>query len=134
MAAIAHSPEFARKAGVPQSVGKDFYKADQSAHKYAGGGNVSIYGGGERIRAPEATIMGGSGNKHIRTGQAFRPRWGAKPMGFAKGGTVEIKEVDDGNPFHRMVENLDQVTHSYHPDFGRGTPWPNRMIPQANIQ
>ena len=28
MEAIAHSPEFAKKAGVPQSVGKDFAKAD----------------------------------------------------------------------------------------------------------
>lgn len=28
MEAIAHSPEFAKKADVPQSVGKDFAKAD----------------------------------------------------------------------------------------------------------
>lgn len=28
MEAIAHSPEFAKKAGVPQKVGKDFAKAD----------------------------------------------------------------------------------------------------------
>lgn len=30
MAAIAHSPEFAKKAGVPQKVGKDFVEADKS--------------------------------------------------------------------------------------------------------
>jgi hypothetical protein len=29
MAAIAHSPEFARKVGVSQKVGKDFTAADQ---------------------------------------------------------------------------------------------------------
>lgn len=29
MAAIANSPEFAKKAGVPQSVGKDFIAADK---------------------------------------------------------------------------------------------------------
>jgi len=28
MAAVAHSPAFAKKAGVPQSVGKDFNRAD----------------------------------------------------------------------------------------------------------
>jgi hypothetical protein len=28
MEAVAHSPEFAKKAGVPQSVGNDFAKAD----------------------------------------------------------------------------------------------------------
>lgn len=31
MEAIAHSPAFAKKAGVPQSVGKDFAKADLKA-------------------------------------------------------------------------------------------------------
>lgn len=29
--AIAHSPSFAKKAGVPQSVGKDFARADDKA-------------------------------------------------------------------------------------------------------
>lgn len=28
MAAVAHNPAFAKKVGVPQSVGKDFNKAD----------------------------------------------------------------------------------------------------------
>lgn len=31
MEAIAHSPSFAKKAGVPQSVGRDFAKADDKA-------------------------------------------------------------------------------------------------------
>jgi hypothetical protein len=31
MEAIAHSPKFAKKAGVPQKVGKDFAKADDKA-------------------------------------------------------------------------------------------------------
>jgi len=31
MEAVAHSPEFAKKAGVPQSVGKEFAKADDKA-------------------------------------------------------------------------------------------------------
>jgi hypothetical protein len=29
MAAAAHNPEFARKAGIPVSVAKEFYEADQ---------------------------------------------------------------------------------------------------------
>lgn len=29
MEAVAHDPEFAKKAGVPQSVGKDFEQADK---------------------------------------------------------------------------------------------------------
>lgn len=31
MEAVAHSPKFAKKAGVPQSVGNDFAKADDKA-------------------------------------------------------------------------------------------------------
>ena len=29
MAAVAHSPAFAKKVGIPQSVGKDFTEADK---------------------------------------------------------------------------------------------------------
>ena len=38
MQAIAHSPEFAKEAGVSQGVGQDFTNADKRAHKYARGG------------------------------------------------------------------------------------------------
>jgi hypothetical protein len=34
MEAIKHSPEFAREAGVPQSVGRDFADADEASGKY----------------------------------------------------------------------------------------------------
>jgi len=39
MRAVAHSPEFAKKAGVPQSVGKDFSNADKG-RKFAKGGEM----------------------------------------------------------------------------------------------
>ena len=39
MAAIAHSPSFAKKAGVPQSVGKDFTAADKG-RKFSKGGDM----------------------------------------------------------------------------------------------
>ena len=39
MEAIAHSPSFAKKAGVPQSVGKEFSKADEG-RKFAKGGDM----------------------------------------------------------------------------------------------
>jgi hypothetical protein len=37
MAAIAHNPAFAKKVGIPQSVGKDFNQADKGK-KFGGGG------------------------------------------------------------------------------------------------
>ena len=39
MAAIAHSPSFAKKAGVPMSVGKEFNKADKGK-KFSKGGEM----------------------------------------------------------------------------------------------
>ena len=39
MEAIAHSPSFAKKVGVPQSVGKDFSTADKG-RKFSKGGNM----------------------------------------------------------------------------------------------
>ena len=39
MAAIAHSPSFAKKAGVPMSVGKEFVSADKGK-KFSKGGEM----------------------------------------------------------------------------------------------
>ena len=39
MAAVAHNPAFAKKAGVPQSVGKDFNEADKG-RKFSKGGDM----------------------------------------------------------------------------------------------
>jgi len=39
MAAIAHSPSFSKKVGVPQSVGKDFNQADKG-RKFSKGGDT----------------------------------------------------------------------------------------------
>jgi hypothetical protein len=39
MRAVAHSPEFAKKTGVPQSVGKEFSNADKS-RKFSKGGDM----------------------------------------------------------------------------------------------
>ena len=39
MEAVAHSPGFAKKVGVPQSVGKDFSAADKG-RKFSKGGDI----------------------------------------------------------------------------------------------
>jgi hypothetical protein len=41
MEAVAHNPSFAKKAGVPQSVGKDFSKADKGKTFKEGGSMAS---------------------------------------------------------------------------------------------
>ena len=37
MAAVANSPKFAKKVGVPQSVGKEFAKADKAKESFFDG-------------------------------------------------------------------------------------------------
>jgi len=44
MEAVAHNPAFAKKAGVPQSVGKDFSKADKGKTFKQGGSMASKMG------------------------------------------------------------------------------------------
>lgn len=39
MAAVAHNPTFAKKVGIPQSVGKDFSTADKG-RKFSKGGDI----------------------------------------------------------------------------------------------
>lgn len=59
MAAIAHSPSFAKKVGVPVSVGKDFSNADKGKTFKQGGGmatKISPFMGKES-KAEEAKEM-----------------------------------------------------------------------------
>jgi hypothetical protein len=52
MEAIAHSPSFAKKAGVPQSVGKDYAAADKGK-TFGKGGNMKKYAEGGETSAKE---------------------------------------------------------------------------------
>lgn len=40
MEAVAHDPAFARKAGIPQSVGEEFSEADKAARRYGAKGKA----------------------------------------------------------------------------------------------
>jgi predicted transcriptional regulator len=59
MAAIAHSPSFAKKAGVPQSVGKDFTEADK----------------GKKFMNPRARKTGGKVVKMAKGGMRTKANW-----------------------------------------------------------
>jgi hypothetical protein len=67
MAAIAHSPSFAKKAGVPMSVGKDFVTADKGKKfskggdmkkGYADGGMTMVNKGGKMVPSFAADGIG----------------------------------------------------------------------------
>lgn len=84
MEAVAHNPKFAKKVGVPQSVGKEFAKADEGK-KFKSGG---LY---DNIHAKRERIAAGSGEKMRKVGSAGAPtakdfKDAAKTAKMAKGG------------------------------------------------
>ena len=76
MEAVAHNPAFAKKAGVPQSVGKDFSAADKG-RKFAKGGDMKH----EDVKMDKA-MMQKAVNKH-----ESRLHKGEPMTKLAKGGT-----------------------------------------------
>ena len=80
MAAIAHSPSFAKKAGVPVSVGKDFVTADKGK-KFSKGGDMKH----EDVKM-DKKIMQKAVNKH-----EGRLHKGAAMTKLSKGGVAPSK-------------------------------------------
>ena len=110
MAAIAHSPSFAKKVRVPQSVGKDFNDADKGRKfskggdmkkmnmgGYADGGMTMVNKGGKMAKGGMADIKQDKGmmqkavNKH-----EGRLHKGSPMTKLAKGGGIETKGKTKG--------------------------------------
>jgi len=88
MAAIAHSPSFAKKAGVPVSVGKDFITADKGK-KFSKGGTMAKSDMKEDMKADlkqDKAMMQKAVNKH-----EVRLHKGASMTKLAKGGMAPSK-------------------------------------------
>lgn len=49
MAAVAHNPAFAKKAGIPVSVGKDFVAADKKVSTIKSKGKTKSYINGKKV-------------------------------------------------------------------------------------
>ena len=84
MAAIAHSPSFAKKAGVPMSVGKDFVTADKGK-KFSKGGTMAKSDMKEDMKMDmkqDKSMMQKAVNKH-----EGRLHKGQPMTKLAKGGT-----------------------------------------------
>ena len=79
MAAVANNPQFARRAGVPQSVGREYMKADEGRSFNKGGDLVSNcgtkrkgYKKGGYHRMPDGTMMKDSEHKGYKSGGGVR--------------------------------------------------------------
>ena len=97
MAAVAHSPAFAKKAGVPQSVGKDFNKADKG-RKFEKGGDTMATKMNPGFMAMMAKKKGGKPDalaKHAAK-PAAQAHAGLTAKKMAKGGGVESKGKTKG--------------------------------------
>ena len=82
MKAVAHNPAFAKKVGIPQSVGKDFANADKGK-KFASGGPSLAVGRGEKIPAEKGAGLTAKGRARYNkeTGSNLRP---PQPEGGAR--------------------------------------------------
>ena len=77
MAAVANNPKFAKKAGVPKSVGEEFMKADKKMAKgYAEGGMPMVEKDGKKVPAFAADGVG----KMKKGGMAHSDMAKDKPM------------------------------------------------------
>ena len=84
MQAVAHSPEFAKKVGIPTSVGKEFAKADEEAKMKNGGLYANIHAKRERIAEGSGERMRKPGSKGAPTAEAFKES--AKTAKMKEGG------------------------------------------------
>jgi len=82
MEAVAHNPAFAKKVGIPQSVGKDFANADKGK-KFASGGPSLAIGRGEKLPAEKGAGLTAKGRARYNkeTGSNLRP---PQPEGGAR--------------------------------------------------
>jgi hypothetical protein len=85
MAAVANNPSFAKKAGVPQSVGKEFSSADKG-RKFSKGGDMK-----HSDAKMDKGMMQKAVNKH-----EGRLHKGQPMTKLAKGGGIEVKGKTKG--------------------------------------
>jgi len=89
MAAVANNPSFAKKAGVPQSVGKEFSNADKG-RKFKEGGDM------KESKAMVGKEMAFMKKKGAPKSMIKHEMAEAKGKPFAKGGGIESKGKTKG--------------------------------------
>jgi hypothetical protein len=106
MAAIAHNPAFAKKVGVPQSVGKDFNKADKGK-KFGTGGNVGYTVGGQNQINKQRTRFGSTfGNEKNIPNININKYTGKK-----EGGLMKHDDMKQDMPMMKKVAKQEVKAH-----------------------
>jgi len=121
MAAVAHNPQFAKKVGIPQSVGKDFNAADKGKKFSKGGvprpeleavnkaktehGSLQLFSKGGSIMAKEKKGLTTATMGKVKTAapskdgiaergktRAMMPKMSGSTTGMKKGGMAKMKK------------------------------------------
>jgi hypothetical protein len=101
MAAVANNPKFAKKVGIPQSVGKDYVEADKGRKFRSGGmagcGTKRMKVGGKvgMHKMPDGTMMKDSEHKMAMGGMAM-----GAGKGYKAGGLTMVEKDGEKVPFY----------------------------------
>lgn len=106
MQAVAHSPAFAKKVGVPQSVGKDFSNADKG-RKFAKGGDMATKSMKALFAGKETKAEEKAEKKKFPTKAAYK-KAEAKYEGekYAKGGVATSLKAHAAMPASKAHAGL----------------------------
>ena len=123
MAAVAHNPAFAKKVGIPQSVGKDFSNADKGKTFKKGGDTMATKRDPKMMAAlmaarkkPSMPVGGrmGADNQMMQAGSAMP---GTPGMPMKKGGMAKDDKAQDKAMIKKAMKQHDAQEHKG----GKGT-------------
>jgi len=106
MAAIAHNPAFAKKVGIPQSVGKDFNEADKGK-KFGTGGNVGYTYGGKGQINKQRTRYGSTFGVENNIPNVNLNKY----IGKKEGGLMKHDDIKQDMPMMKKVAKQEVKAH-----------------------
>jgi phosphoserine phosphatase len=98
MAAVAKNPKFAKKVGVPESVGEEFMQADKAKRFGTGGSTGVTYGGQNQINKQRTRFGSKFGYKLNAPNESL-----TKYVGKKEGGTVKHSDMKQDMPMMKKV-------------------------------
>lgn len=121
MAAVAHSPSFAKKVGVPQKVGKDFTAADKGRKFNSGGNDMNPrarFGGGNIKKMAEGGETTYDGMSFSAAWRAARKDKGAGEVFTYKGKDYSTNTEEEGVGMRRQIPREGKDTSETGPSRG----------------
>lgn len=98
MVAVAKNPKFAKKVGIPQSVGEEFMQADKAKRFGTGGSTGVTYGGQNQINKQRTRFGSKFGYKLNAPNESL-----TKYVGKKEGGTVKHSDIAKDMPMMKKV-------------------------------